>query len=103
MSQVEEIHKAIQESGDGGDSLLAKAMAVTMGPRRSAYGLARENHETIARLWSVILGIEVTYQQVIQCMVALKLARLNTTPDHEDSWLDIAGYAAVWDKAQRGL
>jgi len=101
MQSVEEAQKAVAESGE--DSLLAKAMAITMGDRRKAYGDAKTNHETIARFWSVILGIEVTYQQVIQCMVAVKLARLNNSPDHADSWIDIAGYAAVWDKAQRGL
>jgi hypothetical protein len=28
-------------------------------------------------------------------MIAVKLARLKTSPDHIDSWVDLAGYAAI--------
>jgi len=28
-------------------------------------------------------------------MAAIKLARLVETPDHQDSWIDLAGYAAI--------
>lgn len=99
----DDVLKAIEESGEmGAKKLLDEVAAVVYGPRQRDYGTAKANHETIAKLWSAVLGIEVTYQQVIQCMVCLKVARLNTTPDHRDSWIDIAGYAAVWDKAQRG-
>jgi len=28
-------------------------------------------------------------------MIAVKLSRLIETPDHEDSWIDICGYAAL--------
>lgn len=82
------------------DNLLNKTERVVYGARQKDYGDAKTNHENIARIWSVTLGIEVTYQQVIQCMVGVKLARLANSPDHEDSYIDIAGYAAVWDKAQ---
>ena len=83
-------------------NLLKRASAAVYGERQSSYGPAKENHERIAALWSVILGVEVTWQQAIQCMIAVKLARLINSPDHGDSYVDIAGYAAVWDKAQRG-
>ena len=128
MQDIKEAHKAIAESGYVGapgplptvkvvqevstseaftgeccrQSLLDIASSAVYGARQRDYGTARENHETIARLWSAVLGIDVTYQQVIQCMVCVKLARLNRSPDHKDSWVDIAGYAAVWDKAQNG-
>lgn len=32
----------------------------------------------------------------------VKIARLRNSPDHRDSWLDIAGYVGCWDKIQRG-
>lgn len=84
------------------DNLLNRTERVVYGARQQDYGDARTNHENIAALWSVVLKAPVTYQQVIQCMVAVKLARLVNSPDHEDSYIDIAGYAAVWDKAQHG-
>lgn len=84
------------------ETLLETALELTGGDRKENYGDAKGNHERIAALWSVILGQDVTYQQVIQCMVAVKLARICETPDHRDSWVDVAGYAQVWDKAQHG-
>jgi len=62
--------------------------------RGENYGSVRENHLRIARLWSVVLGQDVTPEQVALCMTCLKVARLIETPDHEDSWIDIAGYGA---------
>lgn len=68
-------------------------LAVTQ--RGSAYGDVYTNHERIATIWTVVLGSVVRADQVAQMMVALKLARLMETPDHWDSWVDIAGYAAT--------
>ena len=75
--------------------ILNKAESMINGPRQKDYGEAHENHQRIAKLWSVILEKEVTVSQVYQCMVAVKLSRLIETPDHEDSWLDICGYGAL--------
>ena len=65
------------------------------GNRAKDYGDAYENHDRIAKMWSVILEKEVTVPQVYQCMVATKLSRLIETPDHDDSWVDICGYGAL--------
>lgn len=88
--------------GAGRTTLLDKARATIFGPRQSDYGPALENHARIAAVWSMVLGIPVTPEQVVMCMVGVKLARLAHTPNHEDSWLDIAGYAGVWDKMRNG-
>ena len=84
------------------DNILMQSERAVYGDRQRVYGLAKENHENIAAIWSVILQREVTWQQVVQCMVGVKLARLVNSPDHKDSYIDIAGYAAVWDKAMSG-
>ena len=75
--------------------ILRKAESLVNGPRAKQYGDAHENHARIAQMWSVLLDKPVTIQQVYQCMVAVKLARLVVTPDHEDSWIDICGYGAL--------
>tara|TARA_E500000305_G_scaffold111470_2_gene124578 strand:- start:76 stop:369 length:294 start_codon:yes stop_codon:yes gene_type:complete len=77
------------------EQILQNAEKILNGKRAKEYGDAYENHERIAKLWSVILSKDVTVAQVYQCMIAVKLARLNVTPDHADSWLDICGYAAL--------
>tara|TARA_R100001443_G_scaffold69688_1_gene78134 strand:- start:207 stop:461 length:255 start_codon:yes stop_codon:yes gene_type:complete len=75
--------------------ILNKAESLVNGPRAKQYGDAHENHARIAQMWSVLLDKPVTIQQVYQCMIAVKLARLTVTPDHEDSWVDICGYGAL--------
>jgi hypothetical protein len=77
------------------DKLLDTAKGLVNGSRAKDYGDAYENHERVAKLWSVILDKEVSVSQVYQCLTALKLARLIVTPTHEDSWVDIAGYASL--------
>ena len=75
--------------------ILNKAESLVNGPRAKEYGDAHDNHARIAQMWSVLLDKPVTIQQVYQCMVAVKLARMVVTPDHEDSWIDICGYGAL--------
>ncbi|MEB3214458.1 MAG: DUF6378 domain-containing protein [Leptolyngbyaceae bacterium] len=74
-------------------SILDDAKAI-VDARGRDYDHPLPNHERIADLWSVILGRPVTPTQVVYCMIAVKLARLVATPDHRDSLVDIAGYAA---------
>jgi len=64
--------------------------------RGRAYGHPRPNHERIAALWSVILGVPVTPEQAALCMIQVKVSRLMQTPDHADSIDDVAGYAEVY-------
>ena len=77
------------------DELLRKAAATVGGDRRDDYGSAAESFARIAKLWSALLGIEIALWQVAQLMAALKLSRLTTTHDYEDSYVDLAGYAAL--------
>ena len=70
--------------------------------RRAKYGSPRQNMQDIADLWTVVFRDRfghaedtVTPEDVAQCMRLVKEARLLTTPDHEDSLLDIVGYALV--------
>ena len=53
--------------------ILDKAEKMINGPRAKDYGDAHENHERIAKMWSVLLEREVTVAQVYQCMIAVKL------------------------------
>lgn len=84
------------------DLMLDEAKSLVYGQRAKDYGSAKENFERIAGHWSLILNQEVTADQVVLCMIAVKMARLFQTPDHRDSWVDIAGYVGVKDKMGRG-
>jgi hypothetical protein len=76
------------------EEILQKAIDLTMGDRNVQNGDPKENHERIAKIWSVILGIEVEPYQVALCMAGLKLARLAYNP-LDDSFIDGAAYLAI--------
>jgi len=57
--------------------------------------------EAIAARWSVTLGRPVSPAQVVLCLIDLKLARLAHDPEHEDSRIDVAGYAALLAEVTR--
>lgn len=69
--------------------------------RGKSYGHPFEDYQRTAKMWSAILGIEVTPDQAIKCMIAVKLSRLSQTPDHQDSIDDIAGYTWCLDEVRK--
>ena len=76
------------------EEVLAKAGKLIGGNREEIYGSSLVNHERIAVGWRVILGKQdITPGQV--AMAWLKIARLVESPAHEDSWVDLVGYAAI--------
>lgn len=74
--------------------LIEKAERIVNQDRNTRYGGPEESFTTIAKFWSVFLGVEVSPLQVAGCMILLKLARLKKTPTHEDSIVDGIGYFA---------
>ena len=82
------------EQMDRGE-ILDEAKRLTYGNRDQSYGSPRTNHERIAALWSVIFSTEIRPDQVALAMAAVKIARLIQTPDHQDSAIDLAAYAAI--------
>lgn len=75
----------------------AAGEAVGEGPdgRGRAYGPVDAGLGRIAALWSADLGIALDAADVARLMALLKLARVAVRPGHADSWIDVAGYAAL--------
>lgn len=74
---------------------LDTAKALVTGDRQDTYGDPATNASTFMQLLASIHGDgfgEVDYPII---MILTKLARLAQNPDHLDSWVDIAGYAAL--------
>ena len=61
--------------------------------RQQNYGHPLANFTEIAKRWSLTLKTPVTPTQVALCMIDLKVSRLSHNPNHQDSLLDILGYA----------
>lgn len=74
--------------------VLDTAKRLVNNDRVKHYGSPKENFTRIANMWSEIFKTKITPAQVALCMAIVKVTRLIQTPDHEDSWIDLAGYAA---------
>jgi len=61
--------------------------------RRDIYGAPEDTYRRIATLRSVVDECQDPQVREILGMVVTKVARLVQTPEHLDSWVDVAGYA----------
>jgi len=82
------------------EPVLVEAHRLINQNRQAAYGHPLDNWGRTARIWSEILGTQVTPEQAILCMVGTKLARLVQSPGHRDSIVDVAGYAGLIEMVQ---
>jgi len=80
---------------------ILKHAADVLAERTQTYGAPDKAMAAIAVRWSITLGHPVTPAEVVLCMIDLKLTRLVRDPRHQDSILDIAGYAAVLSEVSR--
>ena len=76
-------------------AMFLKHVAQVIAERSTQYGDVGGNMAAIAARWSGTLGREVTPAQVVLCLLDLKMARLAHDPTHEDSAVDVCGYAAL--------
>lgn len=69
--------------------------------RNATHGEPEKSFDVIADLWTVWLtsrgvladGACLTPSDVCALQALLKLGRISLNPFHEDSWVDVAGYA----------
>jgi histidine ammonia-lyase len=73
---------------------LDKAKQCVCVQRENEYGSPEDNFKIIADLWAVYRGVEFTANDVAMMMALLKIARIKTGTASEDSFMDLAGYAA---------
>ncbi|QNJ55843.1 hypothetical protein SEA_PAINTERBOY_58 [Mycobacterium phage PainterBoy] len=83
------------------ESILQEAERLINGDRQQQYGKAITSFERIADLWSAYIGgVSLTAMDVANLMALLKISRAKSalsTPEviHRDSYVDMAGYAAL--------
>ena len=73
---------------------LKKADDCVNGKREQDYGRPESNFLKIADLWSAYYGVPFSPTDVAMMMALLKIARIQTGTATEDSFVDLAGYAA---------
>ena len=83
--------------------ILDTAGGLINGDRAADYGDAKFMHQLIGNLWSDYLNhlpatrdgvVSITPDQVSMMMVLMKIARSTASPKY-DTYVDIAGYAAL--------
>jgi len=74
-------------------AVLALAHAAVMG-RGKSYGSPENSFGEVAAFWSVLFERHFTASDVALALALLKVARLKADPSHNDSIVDLAGYAA---------
>jgi ribosomal protein L20 len=80
--------------------ILTEAQQLVMGDRGDAYGDPAHKYRVMAKMWSAILNQEITPEQVVLCMLAVKLTR-ETIKHKRDNLVDLAGYSLVLDMLSR--
>lgn len=79
---------------------LDAAKAAVCGDRELNYGTPEDNFRRIATLWNAWMQVRkdpyapLAPWEVAIMMDLMKSARLANSPEHQDSWIDKAGYAA---------
>ena len=76
--------------------VLKEAEKCVCGQRENEYGVPEDSFEMIGKLWTVYLdyATKIDAHDVAAMMALLKIARIAKSPDHMDSWCDLAGYAS---------
>lgn len=81
---------------------LRNAVRCVCGERQDQYGTPENNFAKIASLWTAYLGFDVDPVDVAMMMALLKIARVKTGTATDDSFVDLAGYAACGAELKEG-
>jgi len=84
------------------ESILLEADRITSQDRQKDYGHPLDDYRRTAKLWSAVLGVEVTASQAILCMILLKVSR-ECNKHKRDNLVDVAGYAKCLEQVEERL
>ena len=77
------------------NDILEFAGCLINGSREQSYGHPGESFARIAKMWSIVVGKDLDCTDVVLMLALLKVSRLSNDRTHLDSWVDLAGYAAL--------
>jgi hypothetical protein len=69
------------------------AYAVVTADRREVYGSPEDTYRRISAMRAVVDECPDAQIREILAMIVTKVARLVQSPEHLDSWVDVAGYS----------
>lgn len=76
--------------------VLREAEKCVCGEREQDYGGPEDSFQKIGTFWNAYLNYaaNIDAEDVAAMLALLKIARISENPQHMDSWVDLAGYAA---------
>ena len=79
------------------EELIKQVSKCILNDRQNTYGTPENNFQTIANYWNEYLKLDstLTKQDVAVMMLLLKVARMKSSPDHLDNFVDAAGYSII--------
>lgn len=87
------------------ESVLEEAQRVVYGAREKEYGHPIVSLSQIAEMWTGFMSartgsmVVLLKQDVANMFILAKMARTFNSPQHRDSWVDMAGWAGVGARA----
>lgn len=82
---------------------LHTAEEIVTKDRNSQYGEPEDCFALIAKLWTAYTAVKLSSADVAAMMIMLKVARVRNGKAKEDSWVDMAGYAACGAECASGM
>ena len=80
-------------------TIATDAVQAVTGPRQRDYAHPKINFQRIANLWSIVLDVDITPEQVALCMIQVKIAR-EMNRHTRDNIVDLIGYSLTLDACQ---
>ncbi len=86
-----------------GAEILHEAHELITGPRQNQYAHPVEDYSKVVDIFYGLTGVELTVQEALCFMLAVKMARLRTARErgtwHHDSLVDAIGYLGCMNMA----
>jgi len=83
--------------------ILSEARCLVDGDRNDSYGDPNIKYLQIAKVWSVLLKTDITPEQVVLAMCAVKMVRAsNRNSLNRDDLVDLCGYALILSRLTEG-
>lgn len=96
--RADDLRKNLTATADP-ETIEEEARRIVGGDRRESYGPVRDSFESIASIWTGIIGCVVTAENVALCMIGLKIAR-ESNAHKRDNLVDLLGYTFLLEALQ---
>lgn len=77
------------------EEMIDTVSACILKDRQNTHGNPENNFQVIADFWSTYTGYKFTTKDVSIMTILLKIARMKSSPNYLDNYIDATGYAII--------